>query len=99
MSAEIFSEVGPQTSVTLAPLFLHSIAIAIPIFPEALFPINRTGSIASWVGPAVIKIFLPESCVVLLKYSSSQVIIFSGSAILPAPLSPLANDPFSTGIT
>ena len=48
-----FCELGPSTKVTFAPNSQNSLAIAIPCFPEDLFPINLTGSIASKVGPAV----------------------------------------------
>ena len=57
----IASVVGPIIKVTMAPRLCSSLAMAIPIFPEEAFPINRTGSMASCVGPAVTKIFLPDS--------------------------------------
>ncbi|MNX48410.1 hypothetical protein D3C86_789890 [compost metagenome] len=53
---------------------------------------------ASYVGPAVISIFFPFRGNLLSRSASRKAIIFSGSAILPSPESPLANSPDSAGI-
>ena len=49
--------VGPIIKVTLAPSSTAFWARLYPILPDELFPIYLTGSIFSWVGPAVIKKF------------------------------------------
>ena len=90
--------VGPATKVTFAPAFAAASAIENPILPDEWLPIKRTGSIASKVGPAVIRmfLFLRGSC--LAKFSYIAKTISSGSAILPLPLKPLANSPSPGGI-
>ena len=45
--------VGPVTRVTWAPRSMASRAMAYPIRPELWLVRKRTGSRASWVGPAV----------------------------------------------
>src|SRR3989338_11343185 len=51
-------QTGPKTSVTLAPLRAKSRANKMPVVPVALLEIIRMLSIATHVGPAVIKIRL-----------------------------------------
>lgn len=46
---------GPNASVTFQPARAAASAIATPIRPDDRFPMNRTASIGSWVGPAVIR--------------------------------------------
>jgi hypothetical protein len=58
---------------------------------------KRTGSIASYVGPAVISIFFPWGNL-LSKSASKKLRIVEGSAILPSPERPLANSPLSAGL-
>src|SRR5699024_12002806 len=50
---------GPATSVTSAPSLEAAFAKANPVFPDERFVRNRTGSIASRVGPAEINTFFP----------------------------------------
>ncbi|MNE55399.1 hypothetical protein D3C80_1502300 [compost metagenome] len=59
---------------------------------------KRTGSIASYVGPAVISIFFPLRGSLLSKSASRKETMCSGSAIRPSPDRPLANSPLSAGI-
>ena len=52
---------GPATSLTFAPKSLRALARAKPIFPLEWLPIKRTGSMFSYVGPAVTRyVFLQE---------------------------------------
>ena len=51
---------GPATRSTLAPRRHAAAASATPILPLLWFEMNRTGSIASRVGPAVISTRLPR---------------------------------------
>ena len=53
----------------------------------------------SYVGPAVMTIFLAESGDVDLKYASSVATICSGSSIRPSPSKPLAKGPEVAGIS
>ena len=96
--SESFWFVGPLIRKTLAPNFEAVSANAKPIFPLEWFPINRTGSIDSKVGPAVIKKVLPFKGNCSEKFVSIKLIISSGSAILPSPTKPLANSPNAGGI-
>jgi hypothetical protein len=57
--AGVASDVGPLTSVTIAPASAAACASAKPILPELVLVIPRTGSIASNVGPAVNSTRLP----------------------------------------
>jgi hypothetical protein len=70
-----------NTKITEAPRLAHS-SISNPILPEEWFPIKRTGSIASYVGPAVIK-FSFLLGVIYSLVSFQEETIFSGSAIPP----------------
>ena len=88
---------GPNTKCTCAPLLKSSSAMATPILPLEWFPMNLTGSIASWVGPAVTNALIPVSSDFFEKNSFKKSMISSGSAILPFPVSPLANSPLFTG--
>lgn len=54
------SAVGPRSNVTRHPRRAASSASAIPSRPDERFPMNRTASIGSYVGPAVIKSRRPE---------------------------------------
>ena len=45
--------------MTSAPLSASASAIAMPILPDEKFPINRTGSNRSYVGPAVTSALTP----------------------------------------
>ena len=59
---------------------------------------KRTGSIASYVGPAVTKTFLPfKGSLARISFSIKET-ISSGSAILPSPIKPLASSPEVAGI-
>ena len=51
--------VGPETRVTSAPRSIAILAMAQPIFPVEWLVRYRTGSMASWVGPAVTSTFFP----------------------------------------
>ena len=53
MSLEIFKLVGPDINVVSKPLLDNDFAISKPCLPLDLFVINLTGSIYSFVGPAV----------------------------------------------
>ena len=57
----LFKEVSPVINVTLAPILYATSAIAYPILPLERLVINLTGSIYSFVGPAVTIIFTPLS--------------------------------------
>jgi hypothetical protein len=54
------SSVGPATRVTFAPRRVAAAAIAYPIRPDDRLPMNLTGSIGSWVPPAVTSILVPS---------------------------------------
>lgn len=56
---------------------------------------KRTGSIGSWVGPAVTMTFLPLRGRVLDKAGLSCCIMCSGSSMRPFPVSPQASSPLS----
>ena len=47
--------VGPEISVVSKPFFERHLASSYPCLPLDLFVIKRTGSIYSFVGPAVTK--------------------------------------------
>ena len=53
----IFNLEGPDISVVLTPIFANEFAISYPCLPLELFVINLTGSIYSFVGPAVTRAF------------------------------------------
>ena len=48
---------GPDINVVLTPNFANELAISYPCLPLELFVINLTGSIYSFVGPAVTSAF------------------------------------------
>ena len=93
------TDVGPVISVTSAPSLAASSAKANPILPLEWFPINLTGSMGSKVGPAVTKIFFLKSGRFCKVSCSINLIISSGSSILPLPYKPLAKNPCPTGKT
>ena len=88
---------GPLTNTTSAPAATAASASAYAIFPELRLLINRTGSIASRVGPAVIITRRPASG----RPSETRVgpitaaAIASGSNMRPSPTSPQAWLPLS----
>ncbi|CAI8186026.1 MAG: Uncharacterised protein [Bacteroidia bacterium] len=88
---------GPRTSSTFAPRSARVLAIAFPILPVLWFPINRTGSIFSCVGPAFTNIVFPVNAFETSKWFETNSKISSGSHILPIPTSPLANSPAEAG--
>ena len=55
MSLSISRLVGPDINVVSKPFFNSDLASSYPCLPLDLFVINRTGSIYSFVGPAVTK--------------------------------------------
>ena len=80
---------GPAMSVTSAPAFLAARAISKPWRPLERLVTPRTGSIASYVGPAVMMTRFPES-VLGEKSASASSQTSAGSIMRPAPLSPQA---------
>ena len=93
-----FNEDGPVIRVTSAPLMMHSLAKAYPIFPVEWFDINLTGSKASLVGPAVTITFLPFISLFLAISCKAYSKITSGSGNLPSPTSLQAKRPLSGAI-
>ena len=57
ISLSIFKLVGPEIRVVLKPFLDKDLAISYPCLPIDLFVINLTGSIYSFVGPAVTSAF------------------------------------------
>ena len=53
--AGVGSATGPATNVTRWPAAAAARAMANPIFPDERLEMNRTGSMASRVGPAVMR--------------------------------------------
>ena len=92
---KIFNEDGPDIKVTLAPRLAAASANEKPILPEEKLPINLTGSIFSYVGPADISMFFPLSGNSFFKFLTICLIIFEGSIIRPFPIKPLAKSPVS----
>ena len=101
------SETGPAISVTRAPAWAAAAAMAKPCLPDERLAITRTGSIGSWVGPAVIRTCLPASgpgspaSMAIAGPSSglmrSRMSVGSGSR--PGPNSPQAIGPSSGSST
>ncbi len=86
--------VGPVTKVTSAPIACAVFAMAYPILPELRLVMARTGSIASSVGPAVMRTrFFWSNLGCWLAHSMS--INASGSDMRPSPVSPHACSPVS----
>ena len=86
------SPTGPRTTVTVAPRAWAACATARPIFPVEGFEMNRTGSIASRVGPAVISTRFPLSGP-SQKSPFTPSIKSASSARRPGPTSPSASGP------
>ena len=92
---------GPATRSTLAPRRHAAAASATPILPLLWFEMNRTGSIASRVGPAVTSTRLPASARVAARAGGRHARRWSsGSGMRPGPLpSPAASMPSSGSTT
>ena len=88
-----------STSVTDAPLFRASAAIAAPCLPELRLPMYRTGSIASRVPPADIRNFLPFKSCTDPMCSRKLEMISEVSGNLPTPESSPVKRPVSGCIT
>ena len=79
-------EGGPDAFLvtkTWAPALAAAAATAKPIRPELRLLINRTGSIASRVGPAVISTFNPRKTSFRLQKSTTRSRSCKGSSIRP----------------
>ena len=83
-------EVGPLTSVTLAPAPAAASASAYPMRPELWLLMKRTGSSGSRVGPAVTSTPSPSSSPLARRRSVTIPAMRAGSSILPGPISPHA---------
>ena len=59
--AGVSKATGPATKVTRAPASAAAAAMANPWRPEERLAMTRTGSIGSWVGPAVTRMWRPAS--------------------------------------
>ena len=84
---------GPRIRRTSAPRDDASAATATPILPVERFPMNRTGSIGSCVGPAVTSIRTPSRSCRRATARSTARKMSSGSARRPRPSSPAASGP------
>ena len=92
------SETGPETRVTAAPRLRAAAASSYPIRPVEWLVTNRTGSIASRVGPAVTSRRTPSrSRSVSAARTASKSTAGSGSR--PRPVSPQASRPLSGSST
>ena len=93
------SDVRPLMSTTSAPRRASASAMAYPILPVEWFEMNRTGSMASMVAPAVTLRRLPRRLFFFSeRRASTNATMSVGSAMRPLPESPLASSP-SAGST
>ena len=89
---------GPATKVTSAPASRAARAIEKPILPLDKLVMPRTGSIASYVGPAVTSTCWPAKTLGWKNAIRSSK-ISSGSSMRPSPVSPQACSPWPTSST
>jgi hypothetical protein len=87
--------VGPETSRTSAPRACAASASAYPIFPEDRLEMNRTGSMASCVGPAEMSRRRPDQSRRGWSVAWSTERIRASSASRPCPERPEASGPSS----
>ena len=82
----------PYTKVTSAPARRQARAKAMPIWPDEMLVMPRTGSMASNVAPVVIITFMPNSDL-LAQTSGNKSANCAASNMRPTPISPQACSP------
>ena len=83
----IFKSKFAPINVTLAPRDCAASAIAIPCFPEDLFPMYLTGSMFSRVPPAVINTLFPDKSELISKNFEISTTSLGISGYRPTPTS------------
>ncbi len=88
----VLSATGPATRVTSAPAAAKARARAKPIVPVERLDKNRTGSIASRVGPALSVTRTPARSFAVSTAAAASM-ISGGSGSRPGPWTPHASKP------